>query len=91
MRPAGQVRVALLAVLQAGIVGTFDVLARHANVPESQARQTLWDLRREGLATSSRPRPIGAGRPQHLRAIYAPAANDGGPFDPVSFARQVWR
>ena len=39
-KPAGPVRLALLAALQAGVVGTLDALARHAGVPADKARIT---------------------------------------------------
>lgn len=92
MRPAGPVRIALLAVLQTGAVGTFDVLARHVGAPERQARQVLWDLRREGRVAAIRPAPAGSVFPQRERAIYCrAAANDGVAFDALGFARQAWR
>jgi DNA-binding IscR family transcriptional regulator len=80
----------LLAALQAGAVGTFDTLARHAGVPEMQARQTLGNMRREGVIATQRPAATGSTFPQRLRAIYTPASNDTA-FDVLSFARQVWR
>lgn len=90
MRPAGQTRAALLAVIHAGTSGTFDALARYAKVPERQAQQTLWDLRREGVVVARRNATAGGIFPQRQRAIYTPAANDA-PFDALNFARQVWR
>ena len=92
MRPAGPARLALLAVLQAGAVGTFDALARQAQVPVSQARQTLKNLRYQGAVDSIRPSAHNCGQPQRARAIYQQAANDGAcAFDALSFVRQVWR
>ena len=97
MRPAGNARLALLAVLQAGAVGTFDALANYARVPERQAQQTLWDLRREGVVVARRNATAGGIFPQRQRAEYVHytavafgAANDNA-FDSLSFARQVWR
>jgi len=93
MRPCGQVRIALLAVLQAGIAGTFCELARQAQVPELRARQTLKELRRAGVVAAIRPAMPNSAFPQRSRAIYSqPAANDDdAPFDTLSFARQAWR
>lgn len=95
MRPAGCARIALLAALQAGAVGTFDVLARHAGVPERQARYTLANLSRECIAKVQRHRGCGV-FPQRAKAIYS--YNDAAlnlpperPLDALSFARQVWR
>lgn len=97
MRPAGSARLALLAVLQAGTSGTFDALARYAKVPERQAQQTLWDLRREGVVVARRNAAAGGIFPQRQRAEYVHytscafgAANDKV-FDSLNFARQVWR
>lgn len=91
MRPAGNARLALLAVLQAGASGTFDALARYAQVPERQAQQTLWHLSREGVVIARRNATAGGIFPQRQRAIYAPAAANDSPFDSLNFARQVWR
>ena len=91
MRPPGQARKALLEVLHAGASGTFDALARYARVPERQAQQTLWDLRREGVVVARRNAAAGGVFPQRQRAVYAPAAANDSPFDSLNFARQVWR
>lgn len=91
MRPAGYARIALLASLQAGVVGTFDALARHAGVPEHQARQTLGNLRREGVVCARRchvASTVAATPPQRARAVYAPAPPV---FDALGFMQQVWR
>lgn len=92
MRPAGQCRLVLLAALQSGAVGTFDVLARHAGVPEREARYTLANLRRERVIDAQHQHRAGAAQPQRLRVIYhQAAANDAHiALDALSFARQVW-
>lgn len=91
MRPAGHVRIAILEALKAGAVGTFDALASHTSLPEQKVRQTLGNLRREGRVAAIRPQVAPGAQPQRVRAIYAPAANDGPPFDVLRFAGQVWR
>ena len=93
-RTAGPVRVALLAALRAGVVGTFDAMARHAGVPPEKARITLDSLRRDGVACSSRldspsyPSKRKVGRPP---VVYGPPVVDCGPLDALAFVRQVWR
>lgn len=94
-RPAGSVRLALLATLQAGVVGTFDAMARHAGVPPEKARFVLDNLRREGVACSWRsdipvcPAKRRVGRPP---VVYGPqAVLDGGSLDALAFVRQAWR
>lgn len=94
-KPAGPVRLALLAALQAGVVGTLDAMARHAGVPADKARITLANLRREGVACSWRsdipvcPAKRRVGRPP---VVYGPqAAIDGGSLDALAFVRQAWR
>lgn len=94
-RPAGPVRVALLAALQAGVVGTFDAMARHAGVPPEKARMTLDTLRREGVACSWQV-DISAGCPAKRRVgrppvVYGPPVIDAGPLDALAFVRQAWR
>ena len=94
-RPAGPVRVALLAVLQAGVVGTFDAMARHAGVPPEKARFVLDNLRREGVACSWQM-DIAAGCPVKRRVgrppvVYGPPVVDVGPLDALAFVRQAWR
>jgi len=90
MRPAGQARIALLAVLQAGTVGAFDALAHAAGVPVVQARQTLWNMRREGIVAAKRD-TANSLAPQRQCAIYALAPANDSPFDALAFARQAWR
>jgi len=93
-RPAGPVRLALLAALRAGVVGTFDAMARHAGVPPEKARITLDSLRREGVACSWQidiagcPAKRRVGRPP---VVYGPPVVDCGPFDALAFVRQAWR
>lgn len=88
MRP-GDTRIALLAVLQAGVVGTFDAIAVHAGIPAHKASVTLRHLSREGHA-----QPVasvatgGVGRP---RVVYAATQGKRPPFDSLAFACQVWR
>ena len=89
MRPAGQARIALLAVLQAGNVGAFDVLANAAGVPAHQARQTLGNMRREGVVQSRR-HANDCIAPQRVRAVYA-LASHSSPFDALAYMRQAWR
>lgn len=91
MRPARTTRLALLAVLQAGYVGTFDALARCAGVCEHQAQQTLWNLRREGVVQTHRPTCHASAQPQRLRVIYAPVNPNSQPIDALRFAAVVWR
>lgn len=91
MRPAGSARLALLALLQAGAVGTFDALANYARVPEHQARHTLKNLSREGVVVARRNATAGGIFPQRQRAVYAAASANDSPFDSLNFARQVWR
>lgn len=93
MRPAGHYRLALLAALQAGAVGTFDALARHVGVPEREARYTLANLRRERVIDALRPISTGVAQPQRLRAIYGQAAANDAPItlDVLSFASRAWR
>jgi predicted ArsR family transcriptional regulator len=91
MRPPGQCRQALLAVIGAGVTGTFDALARHAQVPERKAQQTLWDLRREGLVVAQRCAAACDIAPQRQRAIYTPSTANDSQFNSLNFARQVWR
>lgn len=93
--PAGPVRVALLAALQAGVVGTVDVMARHAGVPPDKARIALDHLRREGVACSWRvdipvcPVKRRVGRPS---VVYGPqAVLGGGALDALAFVRHAWR
>lgn len=92
MRP-GSARVALLAVLQAGVVGTFDAIAHQAGIPAHQARTTLWNLRREGHICAH-PMPAdasaGAGRPRVAYEV-AQSRPDALPFDSLAFARHAWR
>lgn len=75
MRPAGDIRTALLQALCAGAVGTFDAIAAHAGVPPSAAQNTLATLRREGKAVVHGAQQAASqrGRP---RAVYgAPLAH----------------
>lgn len=95
MRPVGPCRLALLAALQAGAVGTYETLALHAGVPELQAKYTLDNLRRKCIAKVHRHRDHG-GFPQYAKAIYS--YNDAAlnpppdrPLDALRFAAQVWR
>lgn len=95
MRPAGPCRLALLAALQAGAVGTFETLARHAGVPEPQAKYTLANLSRECIAKVQRHSGHSV-FPQRAKAIYS--YNDAAlnlplerPLDALRFASQVWR
>lgn len=88
-RPASYARLALLAALQAGAIGTFDAMARHAGVPERQARQTLANLRRAGVVQCHRP-DCQASAPQRTRHIYAPAA-PAHHIDALRFVAQAWR
>lgn len=88
-RPASYVRLALLAALQAGAVGTFDAIARHAGVPERQARQTLANLRRAGVVQSHRP-DCTACAPQRTRHIYAPS-QPSPHIDALRFVAAAWR
>lgn len=92
MRPSGQARIALLAVLQAGTVGAFDALAHAAGVPVVQARQTLGNLRREGVVAAKRDAQH-CHVPQRARAVYSLAREPAfdSAFDALSFTRQVWR
>jgi len=87
-RPMGPVRAALLAVLQQGVVGTFDALAQHTGLPAHQVRHTLYNLRREGVVATSRPTCLS--QPQRARAIYHPA-NTTPAFDALRFVADVWR
>lgn len=93
-KPAGPVRVALLAALQSGAVGTLDVMARHAGVPPNKARIALDYLRRQGVACSSRldspsyPSKRKVGRPP---VVYGPPVVNAGPLDALAFVRQAWR
>lgn len=93
-KPAGPVRLALLAALQAGVVGSLDALARHAGVPADKARITLANLRREGVACSWRsdipvcPAKRRVGRPP---VVYGCPAIGGGSLDALAFVRQAWR
>ena len=92
--PAQPVRAALLATLQAGVVGTFDAIARHAGHPERQVSTTLRHMRREGILESSPVRDTSTGQPRRAgrpRVLYGLARNNPGPFDALSFAREVWR
>lgn len=91
MRPAGYARLALLAALQAGSTGTFEALALRAGVPERQARQTLGNLRREGVIQAHRPTCHAIAQPQRLRAIYAPVNPHNQPIDVLRFAAVAWR
>ena len=90
MKP-GDTRIALLAVLQAGVVGTFDAIAVHAGIPAHKARVTLWDLCREGHARTVAP--VASGRVGRPRMAYAAATTTAAyqPFDSLAFACQVWR
>ena len=87
-RPMGPVRAALLTVLQQGVVGTFDALARHTGLPVHQVRCTLRNLRREGVVAYTRPHC--AAQPQRARAIYHPASTTPA-FDALRFVAGVWR
>lgn len=95
MRPPGPCRLALLAVLQAGAVGTFAALARQAQVPEQQAKYTLANLSRECVAKTQRHSGHSV-FPQRAPAIYsynsaASAQPPERPLDALRFAAQVWR
>lgn len=83
-------RATLLALLQAGAKGTFDVLARQAGLPERQARRTLENLCRERIAASHGKQP-GQRRVGRPRTIYGPPHPVVCSADVLSFARQVWR
>ena len=92
MKP-GTTRIALLAVLQAGVVGTFDAIAHHAGIPEHHARTTLKNLRREGLVAvhcTAGQRAARAGRPRVAYGMPSAVASAQA-FDSLAFARQVWR
>lgn len=92
MRP-GTSRIAIFAVLQAGVVGTFDAIAQHAGIPEHHARTTLKNLRREGQVAvhcTSASRAARAGRPRVVYGL-ASATPDAPAFDSLAFACQVWR
>ena len=96
MRPAGSCRLALLAVLQSGAVGTFDTLARHAGVPELQAKYTLANLCRERVVRLYARADKHGVFPQRGRGLYAhtatlPTEPDNQPLDALRFAAQVWR
>lgn len=79
----------LLAVLQCGITGTFDALARHIGAPEHQVRQTLKNMRRAGQIDAIRAEHHHP-HPQRARAIYAPARPQQA-LDALDFLRQAWR
>lgn len=92
-RTTGPARNELLKALRAGVSGTFEALASHSRVQPEQARRTLVNLCREGVAAPQGLERV-AQRPGRPRVVYglrpAAAANDA-PYDPLSFARQVWR
>ena len=84
---------ALLAVMQAGVVGTFDAIARQAGIPEHHARTTLKNLRREGLVAvhcTAGHRAARAGRPRVAYGLPSATASAQA-FDSLAYARQVWR
>jgi len=95
MRPIGEARRHLLQLLHQGHCGTFDVLARHSGLPESQVRCTLANMRRAGLV-----QVLGVQAPRNIfpcciRAVYAAARFDAPseptPLDALALMRQVWR
>lgn len=92
MRPAGSARVALLALLQAGMVGQVDAFAARAGIPPTQARRTLVNLCREEVAQSA-PCAESCGAVGRPRVVYAAAVSEAerNPFDSLNFARLVWR
>ena len=92
MRPAGTARVALVAVLQAGVVGHCEVIAQRAGVPTTQARYTLKNLCREKVAAAVRPgytQGGAVGRPRVLYALHVPASHN--PVAALASAVSAWR
>ena len=82
--------VAVLALLQAGVSGTYDQLAAQAGLPPSEVSVALRNLRRYGhISVMDSVQPGTTGRP---RVIYTlKPADDVQAFDALAFLRQHWR
>lgn len=92
---SGPVREALKKAISSGARGTWQDLAQRAGLsPDLHpcANVTLRNLRREGQISSH---PVaGEGRVGRPRVVYGPrddAPGAEGPFDALSYAREVWR
>jgi hypothetical protein len=90
-RPTSHARRLLLAVLQSGTFGTFDVLAACTGLPCHIVRQTLSNMRQAGQVRTVRNTTCH--KPQSSRAIYclAPPEPETERFDALQFVSQVWR
>lgn len=90
MRPQGAVRVALLAALQAGAMGTVDAMAAQVGAPMHQVRRTLCHLSREGAASVHRVAGAASSRtPGRPRVVYGPPQEP--PCDALAFVLGAWR
>jgi hypothetical protein len=79
----------LLAVLQSGTFGTFDVLAACTGLPCHTVRQTLSNMRKAGQVRALRNTTCH--KPQSARAVYCLGAPEPERFDALQFVSQVWR
>jgi hypothetical protein len=88
-RPTSQARRLLLAVLQSGTFGTFDVLAACTGLPCQTVRQTLSNMRQAGQVRALRNTTCH--KPQSTPAISRLAPPEPERFDALQFVSQVWR
>jgi len=88
-RPMSHARRMLLAVLQSGTFGTFDVLAACTGLPCHTVRQTLSNMRQAGQVRALRNTTCH--KPQSARAVYCLAPPEPERFDALQFVSQVWR
>lgn len=85
----GPARLALMALISAGVCGTYHTLAHQAGVPPKMAGVTLRNLRRARVVGVAGYEVAGVGRP---RAIYAPARCAPAPGrELMAHLQGVWR
>ena len=82
MREPGPTRQALTRLIDAGVTGSYQVLARAAGLPPDRARAALKEMSRCGKARAGDRRCAAA------PAVYGPPAVR---LDALAFVRQVWR
>ena len=80
-----------MRALDSGLIGSYECLAQQAGVAANEARYTLHNLKREGLAVKVDRQPLGtgAGRP---RTVFARAPDGGAEvFDSLATLQRLWR
>lgn len=96
------VRAAILNVLHAGAIGTFEAIAACAGVPVPLARGVMHQLRYGGrvVVVARQHNPERAGRPRAVYALQRHGPHGGAgpmdgpvdtPVDVLAHARQCWR